>query len=115
MSVVLSGLKAWVVQRASAVYLLLFVISMPVVIFLQEINSLHAWQDFIAEPMITVSWILFFASLFTHAWVGIRDVIIDYVHSFKIRLVLLSALALYLIIMMFWVLRILLLSTGAVA
>ena len=111
----LSGLKAWVIQRASAIYLLLFVIFMPVVIFSQKINSFHAWQEFIAEPMITVSCILFFASLFAHAWVGIRDIIVDYVSSFKTRLVLLSALVLYLIVMMFWVLRILLLSTGAIA
>jgi len=113
MSGVLTGLRAWLLQRVSAVYLLLFVVLMPVTIACQNIDNFDAWQAFIYSPVIAVLWVLFFASLFLHAWVGMRDVIIDYVHSFKLRALLLSLLAIYLVALMFWVLRILLLSTGA--
>jgi len=114
MSSVLTGLRAWVLQRASAVYLMLFVVLMPIVIAFQKIDSFETWQAFIYSPIVALSWILFFASLFVHAWVGIRDVLIDYVHPFKLRVLLLSLLAVYLIALMFWILRILIISAGAV-
>jgi len=113
MSNILTGLRAWVLQRASAIYLLLFVVLMPVVIAGEKIDNFDAWQNFMSSPMVVVTWVLFFISLFAHAWVGIRDVIIDYVHSFNIRVFLLFILAVYLIAILVWVLRILLLATGA--
>lgn len=113
MSGVLTGLKAWVLQRASAVYILLFVVLMPVAVICKKVDNLDAWQAFIYSPLITITWILFFVSLFAHAWVGIRDVLIDYVHSFAIRSLLLSLLAIYLMAMMFWVFKILLINIGA--
>jgi len=112
MSGVLSGLNAWVLQRASAVYLLLFIIIMPTSILYLEIDNFNAWKSFVLSPFVAVSWILFFVSLLAHAWVGIRDVVIDYIHPFSIRLVLLSLIALYLIAMMIWALRFLLLHVG---
>ncbi len=113
MSGVLTGLRAWLLQRASAVYLLLFIVLMPVAVIFQKVDSLDAWQAFIYSPVVTITWILFFAGLFLHAWVGIRDVLVDYVHPFAIRALLLSLLALYLIAMMLWILKILLINTGA--
>jgi len=112
---VLSGLNAWVLQRASAVYLLLFILIMPTSIFYLELNSYSAWHAFILSPLVAISWILFFVSLLAHAWVGIRDVVVDYVHPFAVRLIILSLLAFYLIAMMIWVLRFLLLHSGVSA
>ena len=112
---VLSGLNAWVLQRASAVYLLLFILIMPTSIFYLELNTYNAWHAFILSPLVAISWILFFVSLLAHAWVGIRDVVVDYVHPFAIRLIILSLLAFYLIAMMIWVLRFLLLHAGVSA
>jgi len=115
MSGVLTGLRAWLLQRASAVYLLLFVLFMPVVVIYKKPDSIDAWQAFVYSPVVTITWILFFVSLFAHAWVGIRDVLIDYVHSFAIRSLLLSVLVIYLMAMMFWILKVLLINIGATA
>lgn len=109
---VLSGLNAWILQRASAVYLLLFIVAMPLTIINLNINSFTAWQAFILSPLVATSWIVFFVSLLAHAWVGIRDVLVDYVHSFSVRLIILALIAFYLIAMMIWVLRFLLLHAG---
>jgi len=116
MSVVISGLNAWMLQRVSALYLLIFVLVMPMwVIVYENIDSLTAWQAFMSSPPVIVSFLLFFASLFSHAWVGIRDVVIDYIHPFALRVFLLSVVALYLFAMMLWVLRVLLLYTGVLS
>jgi len=115
MSGVVSGLNAWVLQRASAVYLLLFTLIMPASIFYLDIGNVAAWQAFIFSPLVAVAWLIFFASLLAHAWVGIRDVVLDYIHPFSVRLIILAMIALYLIAMMFWVLRLLFLSAGVAA
>jgi len=49
----------------------------------------------------------FFAALLAHAWVGVRDVLIDYVHAMAIRAALLGLVGLSLTAMGVWVVRIL--------
>ena len=51
--------------------------------------------------------LLFVAALLIHAWVGIRDIILDYVHPFGARLVVLSLFALMLITSGLWAARVL--------
>ena len=46
-------------------------------------------------------------SLLFHAWVGARDIILDYVKPFAFRMVKLTSLALYLIAMGIWAFNIL--------
>jgi len=40
-----------------------------------------------------------------HAWIGVRDAVLDYVNGFWPRLVVLAFLALYLLAMMTWAIR----------
>jgi succinate dehydrogenase / fumarate reductase membrane anchor subunit len=54
-----------------------------------------------------VSTALFFTALLLHAWVGGRDVLLDYIHAARIRFVSLAGLALGLIALGFWVIHIL--------
>jgi succinate dehydrogenase / fumarate reductase membrane anchor subunit len=52
--------------------------------------------------------LLFFAGVLLHAWVGIRDVVIDYVHAAALRLCVLSLVGALLLVCGFWVADILL-------
>ena len=47
--------------------------------------------------------VLFFGSLLIHAWIGMRDVLIDYVPIMSLRLVILLGIAVFLIAMGIWV------------
>lgn len=49
----------------------------------------------------------FFAALLAHAWIGVRDVILDYVHPVAIRFFALAVLALGLTGAGFWVIHVL--------
>ena len=53
-----------------------------------------------------------FAALLAHAWVGVRDVVMDYVHPVALRLLVLSLLVLYFTGLGVWVARILWLRQG---
>ena len=56
---------------------------------------------------------LFAIALLLHAWVGIRDVILDYIHHFVLRIFFLTAVACVLIGCGIWLAKILLLTTGS--
>ena len=112
---VTTGLNAWLLQRLTAVYLLLFMVAMPVTLFVLDIDSYAEWKNVMAVPVMAMTWVLFFACMIGHAWVGIRDVIIDYVHAFRMRLVILALLAFWLISLLIWVMQVLLLGSGGIA
>lgn len=111
----LGGFSAWLLQRASAVYMLLFIILIPLYIWRQAVNDYSHWHTLLAEPVMALLWALFFLALIVHAWVGVRDILIDYVHSLILRLSLLTMLMILLVSMLFWVLGVLLLNSGVVA
>ncbi len=85
-----SGLRAWLLQRISAIYIALFGLFFLFTMLLAAPESYQDWQRWIARPLMSLSMVIFFIALVTHAWVGIRDVIMDYVSTLSIRLLLLS-------------------------
>jgi succinate dehydrogenase / fumarate reductase membrane anchor subunit len=103
----MSGFNAWVLQRFSAVYMLLFLlIAMPYFIVMMPWDATR-WQALFASFWVQVAVFLFYLSLLLHAWVGLRDVFMDYIHHWFVRLLLLVALAFFLLAHGFWLLRIL--------
>ena len=98
----LSGLGAWLLQRLSAVYLLIFPL-----LFVLEYRRLAgddhaALVATLARPWVALAAGLCVFSLLTHAWVGMRDVVLDYVRPAALRLVLLVVLGGWLLVLGFW-------------
>lgn len=93
----ITGLRAWLVQRVTAVYMLLFIVFLLVHFLVDPPASYRAWRDWVLDPAVSISASVFFAALLAHAWVGVRDVILDYVHPVAIRVFALAVLALSLI------------------
>ncbi|MBV5308321.1 succinate dehydrogenase, hydrophobic membrane anchor protein [Chromatium okenii] len=84
-----SGLMAWLIQRASAVYLALFM-GYLLIHFIFDAPATHAaLVAWIKQPLIASGLLLWIPLLLAHAWVGIRDVLLDYVHPLGLRLSLL--------------------------
>lgn len=108
-----SGFRAWLLQRLSAVYMALFIGMFVLHQVLDAPGSYQEWRDWMALPFIAVTASLFFATLLIHAWVGLRDVIMDYVHPLGVRFVLLTLVAASLLAMGLWVLRILMMGGAA--
>ena len=107
-----SGFKAWLIQRISAVYLGLYFIYMVLQLSFAPPQSYAVWREWISGPFQGVGLLLFFAALLIHAWVGVRDVLIDYVHPIMLRTGLLTLTALCLIGSGLWVARIVFLGTS---
>jgi len=107
-----TGLRAWLVQRISAVFMLLFIVFVLVHFLFDPPRSYRDWHGWIMSPGVSVAVLVFFAALSMHAWVGIRDVVMDYVRPVALRVAALALLGLGLLAIAAWVGRVLLTGRG---
>lgn len=103
-----TGLRAWWVQRLSAVYMLGFVLFLIFSFTLRPLQAFPQWHAWVARPGTALAFALFFAALLGHMWVGLRDVLLDYAKPASLRRCLLVAAALVLIGLGVWLLTTLL-------
>lgn len=103
-----SGFGAWLVQRVSALVTLLFVGLLLMHFLVNPPRSYEVWRDWVLGPAVSTIGCVFFAALLLHAWVGLRDVVMDYVHGAAPRVFALAVIGLSLAGLGAWVLRILL-------
>ena len=106
------ALRSWLVQRASAVYMLFFIVFVLAHFIVDPPHSYPAWHAWVMSPGVSVVSAVFFAALLAHAWIGLRVVIMDYVHPAASRVGLLVLLGFGLVAMAVWIVRILLREQG---
>ena len=107
-----TGLRAWLVQRVSAVYMLLFIVFILAHFIVDPPRSYAAWHGWIMSSSVSMATAVFFAALLAHAWVGVRDVIMDYIHPVAFRFWAFALLGIGLTAMGVWVMRILWMRQG---
>jgi succinate dehydrogenase / fumarate reductase membrane anchor subunit len=86
------GLGIWLLQRASAVVMVLYLPIFLVYALASGSLDYAGWQALFNSLAARVATLLFVAALLLHAWIGMREVVIDYVHC---RRCLLARLILY--------------------
>jgi succinate dehydrogenase / fumarate reductase membrane anchor subunit len=105
------GLRAWLLQRVTAVYLGLFTLYLLFHFLTSPPAGYPQWSAWTAHPLVTIGLALYVLAVLLHAWVGMRDVLIDYVHPVGVRLSLLGLIAFGLLGCGLWALRALLLNS----
>lgn len=100
-----SGLKAWVVQRMTAVYVALFGLYIAAHFVFDAPASHAALRDWVASPWVAVGFLVFVPVLLAHAWVGIRDVFMDYLHPIGARVAALTITAFVLLASGLWAMQ----------
>lgn len=105
-----TGLRVWLLQRVSAVYLGLFLCYVLVHFALHPQPDYAAWRAWFARPAVAIGCAGFVLALLLHGWIGLRDVVLDYVRHIGLRLFLLTLIAFLLLGCGFWTLRILMLA-----
>lgn len=106
MSFQAQGMRAWLLQRVTAVYIAIYSLSLIIWLISSGPIDFNSWQSVFTQPIILVMTIIFYLSLFIHAWVGVRDILVDYAKPSSVRFILLTALALFLTVMTIWLLLI---------
>jgi succinate dehydrogenase / fumarate reductase, membrane anchor subunit len=82
------GLKDWIAQRATAVIMAVYSVLIALVLLVVRPGTFDAWQGIFANGPIKFLTFLFLVSLFYHAWIGVRDIWMDYVKPTGLRLTL---------------------------
>jgi succinate dehydrogenase / fumarate reductase membrane anchor subunit len=106
------GLRAWLIQRFTAVYMAVFLLFMVVRFLLSPLHSYEEWILWVGNPYINAALAVFIVSLLLHAWVGLRDVVMDYVKPVGWRIAAFAALIIGLGGCAMWSLRLLLKVAG---
>lgn len=81
------GLKDWLAQRITAIVMALYTLFMAIAVPFGA-GSYESWRALMANGLVRFVTFLFIVSLCWHAWVGVRDIWMDYVKPAGIRLTL---------------------------
>jgi succinate dehydrogenase / fumarate reductase membrane anchor subunit len=82
------GLKDWLAQRVTAVVMALYTIILLVTFLTGDNFSYAGWAGLFAQQWFKIISFVAFLFLFYHAWVGMRDIWMDYIKPVGIRLTL---------------------------
>lgn len=80
------GLRDWLVQRVTAVVMAVYCAGLAGWLLWQPYLDYDVWTGLYSSQWMRICTLLFLLSLFWHAWVGVRDVVMDYVKPAGVRL-----------------------------
>ncbi|PCH59420.1 MAG: succinate dehydrogenase, hydrophobic membrane anchor protein [Gammaproteobacteria bacterium] len=104
----IQGMHAWLLQRLTAVFMLIYFCAVVVYFLWSPPQSYVEWQGVVSATPVALLTALFFIALSLHAWIGLRDLIIDYVHRFSLRVLVLGLVFIVLVGQTLWLLLVLL-------
>jgi succinate dehydrogenase / fumarate reductase membrane anchor subunit len=82
------GLRDWLMQRITAVAIAVYLMLLLGVLLFTPGMNLSAWQALFSNQAFKLATFVALISVFLHAWVGMRDIIMDYIRSTAVRLTL---------------------------
>ena len=85
------GFRDWLAQRVTAVVMALYTVIFAISALMLPDASFESWRGLFSASFMKFATFLFFMSLFYHAWIGVRDIWMDYVKPDGLRLVLMIA------------------------
>jgi succinate dehydrogenase / fumarate reductase membrane anchor subunit len=102
------GLRDWLSQRVTAALMALFTLAVLVQYLLpSSLSGYDKWAGIFASQWMKLLTFVVIVSLAYHAWVGMRDVLMDYVKSVGARLALQVATIVWLVGCAGWAVQVL--------
>lgn len=99
---IFSGQRAFMLQRLSALVLLAYLTAAALRLALGAPVGLGEWRAWAAQPLAAAALLLLAGALLLHAWVGVRDVVLDYVKPLPFRATVLLLVASALVLLGAW-------------
>ncbi len=89
----LQGLRPWIIQRISAAFIALFILYIVLTLFISNPLNENDWALWVAIPYNNIFIGLTLTALLWHVWIGVRDIILDYIPNVVGRLFTLTVVA----------------------
>lgn len=96
------GLGDWLLQRLTAVVMAGYTIFLVTYLLARPPRNYAGWTEMFAHTWFQVGTMLFLAALLYHAWVGMRDILMDYLRGTAIRLLAECAVGFVLLFYLVW-------------
>jgi len=80
------GLRDWLVQRVTAAVMALYTLLFVLMLVAARPTDYEAWTALFRGQAMKLATLLFLISLLLHAWVGMRDILMDYAKPLSVRL-----------------------------
>jgi len=80
------GLGSWLAQRITAAVMAVYSVILVVMLMTGKPINYGVWKDLFTQGWMRVATLLFAVSLAWHAWVGVRDIVMDYARHDGLRL-----------------------------
>jgi succinate dehydrogenase / fumarate reductase membrane anchor subunit len=101
------GLGNFIAQRVTALIMAVYSVIMLVVVMGGRPLSYAVWRDLFTLGWMRVATLLFAVSLAWHAWIGIKEILIDYARPDSVRFSLHVIFALIIAAYLGWAIQIL--------
>ena len=82
------GLRDWLSQRVTAALMALFTLAVVVQVLLPGEMGYDKWAGIFSQLWMKLLTFVVIVALLVHVWVGMRDILMDYVHAIGARLAL---------------------------
>jgi succinate dehydrogenase / fumarate reductase membrane anchor subunit len=101
------GLKDWLLQRLTAVVMALYTLLLLVALLWNGGFDHTVFKALFASGAFRLASFLFMVALLYHAWIGVRDIWMDYVKSVGLRLALQFVTVAVLVAYLGWTIQVL--------
>lgn len=101
------ALREWLMQRFTGAVMALYTVLVAVTLWMQRPSQYDAWKALFSTGWMRAATLVFLLSLFWHAWLGMRDILIDYVKPATLHRILKTLVVLALAAYAVWSIRIL--------
>lgn len=101
------GLRDWLAQRVTAILMALFTVVLLAQFLMPGELGYDRWAGIFAQQWMKALTFVVVLSLAYHAWVGVRDIWMDYVKSVAVRLTLQVVTLVWLVACAGWAIQVL--------
>lgn len=97
-----NGLKDWLIQRVTAVFLAAYFIFLFAFLLINAPLNYVQWHDLFSNKLMQIATIISLVAITLHSWVGIWTVTTDYMKCTAIRLSVQLIVVLWLLTQLIW-------------
>jgi succinate dehydrogenase / fumarate reductase membrane anchor subunit len=101
------GLGGWLAQRVTAIVMALYTLLFLIQMVRAPQLDFSGWRMLFAPQWMKLATLLFLTGLYLHAWIGVRNIFMDYIKSNGLRLVLHVLAIVWLLVCAGWSVQIL--------
>ena len=101
------GLRDWAVQRVTGGIVAVYTLFLLATLLMQPALDFIAWRGLFQHTWMRVPTFVCLLAIFVHAWIGMRDIVMDYVKPTTLRLCIYVVVIVFLFAYTIWFVQIL--------